>query len=78
VNHIYVHIRETSGLKFLSFILVKSIIYNLADFSSILPNEWIEYKEAHGRLPFWAPRNLSHHMIWEVRTGDTVLVKSSE
>jgi hypothetical protein len=27
---------------------------------------------------FWFPRNLSHHMIKQVRTGDTVLVKSRE
>ncbi len=27
---------------------------------------------------FWVPRNLSHHMIRQARTGDTVLVKSRE
>ncbi len=31
-------------------------------------------KRAHDRL-FWAPRNLSNHMIRQARTGDTVLVK---
>ncbi len=27
---------------------------------------------------FWIPRNLSHHMIRQARTGDTVLVKIRE
>jgi hypothetical protein len=27
---------------------------------------------------FWIPRNLSHHMVRQARTGDTVLVKSRE
>ncbi len=27
---------------------------------------------------FWFPRNLSHHMIRQARTGDTVLVRSRE
>ncbi len=27
---------------------------------------------------FWVPRNLSHHMIKQTRTDDTVLVKSKE
>jgi hypothetical protein len=40
--------------------------------------ERIEYLEAHDRLLFWAPRNLSHHMIRQARNVDTVLVKSTE
>jgi hypothetical protein len=27
---------------------------------------------------FWVPRKLSHHMIRQARTGDTVVVKSRE
>jgi hypothetical protein len=29
-------------------------------------------------VSFWVPRNLSHHMIRQARTGDTVLVKNRE
>ncbi len=34
--------------------------------------------EAQDRLSFWVPRNLSHHLIRQARTGGTVLVKSRE
>ncbi len=43
---------------------------------------WAESIEYYVRCPrpssFWVPRNLSHHMIRQARTGHTVLVKRRE
>jgi hypothetical protein len=52
------------------------VFYNTHTMEELGDQRGLNTKEASSS--FWVPRNLSHHMIRQARTGDTVLVYSTE
>ncbi len=74
---IYVHV--FSIILYSNFFCWMKILIPTEPLYSVKSSLWIVTKYTQMTpSSFWVPRNLSHHMIKQARTGDTVLVKRRE